>query len=118
MNTLRLIAGGAAALAFAAAAHAGTPMQADYLQRADSAAEARLSTAGVTLAAPFRFKARVSGDGTLMNAQLVESTGSRDLDETALRALRRMRVAGPPTELVGRTITLTLGEQVSGLAAR
>lgn len=118
MNTLRLIAGGATALVFAAAAHAATPMQAHYLQRADSVAESRLSTAGVALPAPLRFKARVSGDGTLMNGQLVESSGSRELDETALKALRRLRVDGPPTELVGRTVTLTLGESVSGLAAR
>jgi TonB family protein len=117
MNT-RLLGLGALAVAAASlqAAHAA-PLTDLYLQRLDAAAEERLDASGVALnGATVAIKGHVGGDGRLSAGRIVRSSGSRDLDDAARQALRGLRIGGPPTELAGRTVTLTLGDEAVDLA--
>jgi hypothetical protein len=59
-------------------------------------------------AAPVAVRATVGGDRRFNGVQLVGASGSRVQDEAVLRRVRMHRIAVPPTELRGRTVTLLI----------
>lgn len=106
----------AAALTLGAAvsnpvAAAGSTFVQRFVADADAAAETRLTAEGVDLAGrTLIVKASVGSDRRLSSFQVLQSTGSRNLDDAAAKVLRNLRVTTPPVELLGRNITLTLGD--------
>lgn len=103
----------AAALAFVLG---GQPAQAlsrdvrDYLDRAGAAAAERVAQAGVDVGAGLDVKARVDADGRLTGVRVVKSTGSIETDQSAVKALKRLRVAGPPNALLGADVTIAVSK--------
>ncbi len=51
-------------------------------------------------------KVNVGSNRRINNATVVGTSGSHEQDEAAIRAARRLRLAAPPTELLGRTVIL------------
>lgn len=91
-----------------------------YVQKAAGDAGERLTDKGVALGnRTVTVKARVGLD-RLNGAQVVGSSGSAELDDQVATALRNVRTAKAPPELVGREVTLTLGQpaEASAIATR
>lgn len=81
-----------------------------YIERASQAATAQAQAAGVPLAGePISVKATVGADGRLNGLRVVRSSGSLETDQQATRALRLLKVAGPPSQIVGADVTLKVG---------
>lgn len=92
-----------------ATASAASPAVARYVGETTSDAGARLSERGVDLGGrPLRIKVTVRAD-RLNNVRLAQSTGSAELDDQVVLALRNLRTDAVPPELLGRELTLTLG---------
>ena len=75
-----------------------------HADAAERLAERQVDLAGQTLTV----RAGVAAD-RLKSVKVVKSTGSRDLDDAALAALRNLRTQAAPAELLGRDVTFTLG---------
>ncbi|MBX3479787.1 MAG: TonB family protein [Caulobacter sp.] len=75
-------------------------------------AEAGLAHEGKTV--KIRVKLGASGPSAV---RIVESSGSTDFDSAVKDAARKADLARPPSDLVGRTVTFTLGDQASGPSA-
>lgn len=101
----------AAALALAAGTASATDSQLQgFLADAQATAASQLANAGVDLSGQkVRVTAHVNA-GELSNVRVVTSSGSRDVDYKVERALRRVRLAYVPTQLVGDELTLALGQ--------
>lgn len=105
-----ILALSAAALLAASAAQAAPSAAQRFAAAAETAAETRLADAGVDLVGqPLTVKASVGGDGRLSSFKVLKSSGSRDVDDQATKALRLLKLADVPAEAVGRKITLVLG---------
>lgn len=99
----------AAALLVASAAHAAPSAAQRFAETTESAAQSRLAEAGVDIAGrPIILKASVGGDRRLSSVKVLKSTGSRDLDDQAAKALRHLKLAEVPVEAVGRDITIVI----------
>ena len=107
MKTPFLLMVAAGMLSLASAAEAGNRRVDAYLAAVGATAEARLESAGVQLAQPLELKGTVGGDGRINNVRPV-TTGSVETDQKVRQALARLTVPGPPVELAGRDISLTL----------
>jgi len=89
-----------------------------YVAAASNDADARLADRGVALAGKtVTVRARIGLD-RLNGAQVVQTSGSAELDDQVASALRNVKTAKAPPELVGREVTLTLGQPASTLATR
>jgi TonB family protein len=102
----------AAALLVAAgtASAADSQLQA-FFADAQAKATSQLAHAGVDLAGQgVRVKAHVDSEGELSNVHVVSSTASRDVDYNVETALRRVRLAYVPPQLIGSDVTLALGQ--------
>lgn len=117
MKSFSLLLSAAALLAFGGSAHAGAREVTQYLEQAGAVAAAKVEAAGVDVGAGLDVKGRVSSDGGLTALRVIRSTGSAETDQKALKALKRLRVAGPPNALVGAEVTVTVGK-ASTLAAK
>jgi TonB family protein len=105
----------AAGLLMASAAHAAPASPTErFVDAAEATAAARLSEAGVPVSAGLAVRVTVNADRRLTNVRVVRSSGSLETDAKAEVALRRLKVDLPPTELVGRQVTLALGEPTAG----
>jgi TonB family protein len=82
----------------------------DYLQRAGDAAAGQVAAAGVDVGEGLDVKARVDADGRLTAVRVVKSTGSLEIDQKAVKALKKLRVAGPPNSLLGADVTVAVGK--------
>lgn len=81
-----------------------------YVAIASQDAGERLTDRGVALGdKTIAVRARVGLD-RLNGAQVVRTSGSAELDDQVAAALRNVRTAKAPPELVGREVTLTLGQ--------
>ena len=108
MKVLPLMLSAAALMAFGGAAQGSTRDVRDYLQRAEDAAAARVAAAGVDVGEGLDVKARVDADGRLTAVRVVKSTGSLEIDQQAVKALKQFRVAGPPNALLGADVTIAV----------
>lgn len=105
-----ILALSAAALLAASAAHAALSATQRFAAAAETAAETRLADAGVDLTSqPLTVKASIGADRRLSSVKVLKSSGSRDLDDHAAKALRLLKLADVPPEAIGRDITLVLG---------
>jgi TonB family protein len=98
----------AAAALFAGQAQAAPRDVREYLQRAGDAAAAQVAAAGVDVGEGLDVKARVDADGRLTALRVVKSTGSLETDQKAVKALKKLRVAGPPNALLGADVTVAV----------
>ena len=99
----------AAGLLVASAAHAQAPSQA-FFTEARQSADARLAKQGVDLAGhSLAVRGHLGNDARLNGVTIARSSGSRELDDAVVKALRNLKVTAPPG-LVGRDVTLALGE--------
>jgi len=111
------------ALAALALAALGAPAQAvprevrDYLTRASDKAAQEVAAAGVDVGEGLAVRARVNADGRLTVIHVPRSTGAAETDQAAVKALKRLRVHGPPNMLLGADVGIAVGkapaEQVS-----
>jgi TonB family protein len=108
MKVLPLMLSAAALVAFGTVAHGATRDVRDYLQRAGDAAADRVVAAGVDVGEGLDVWARVDADGRLTAVRVVTSTGSLEADQQAVKALKRLRVAGPPNALLGADVTIAV----------
>ena len=102
----------AAALLLAAgtASAANSELQ-SFLADAQAKASAQLVRAGVDLSGQgVRVKAHVGAEGELSNLRVVSSTASRDVDYSVETALKHVRLAYVPPQLIGSDLTLALGQ--------
>ena len=91
-------------------AQANPASGARYVAATTADAEARLAERSVDLAGQ-SLSVRVGiGADRLSSVRVVKSSGSPDLDSRAVAALRNLRTDVAPAELVGREMTITLGE--------
>ena len=104
---LALAAGG---LLFASAAQAEiSPQSQGFFSEARQAADSRLAKEGVDLSGrTLAVRGHLGGDARLNGVKIARSSGSRDLDDAVVKALRNLKVSAPPG-LVGRDVTLSLG---------
>ena len=109
MKAYYLMVFAAGLLAFGDAVHASTRDVENYLDKASKQAVVEVTKAGVDVSPGVRVKARVSSDGRLLNATVVTSSGSQETDRKTEKALRRLRVLGPPNELIGVDVTVAVG---------
>lgn len=105
----RLLMLSAAGLLLASAAQAA-PLQQRFVDDTRTQAHARLAERGVDLGGRSIGLRLAFGAERLASVGLARSSGSPDLDTQAVAALRNLKTGRPPTELVGRTMVLTLGE--------
>jgi TonB family protein len=110
MRTIAL-AISAALFAFSGTVQAGPRDVTDYLQRASAAATAELAAAGVDAGKGLKVQARVSSDGRLTGARVVNSSGSLETDRRAQLVLRRLRVSAPPNVLIGADVNIAIGAE-------
>lgn len=110
MKTIPLMLS-AALLALGGTAQAANRDVTDYLQRAGATATAELAAAGVDAGKGLKIQARVSSDGRLTGARVVNSSGSPETDRNAAQVLRRLRVAAPPNILVGANVNIAIGAE-------
>jgi hypothetical protein len=81
-----------------------------YVATATEDAGGRLADRGVALGGKtVTVRARIGLD-RLNGAQVVSTSGSAELDDQIASALRNVRTTKAPPELVGREVTLTLGQ--------
>ncbi len=114
-NALLLAAAG---LCLVPAIAAADPAIDSWLGGAKTSVEHRLQAAGVqTGDHMIDVSVRVDSDGRLSNARVVNSTGSRDLDETIAATVRKAHVDAPPPLLSGRALVLHIGVSDTQLAA-
>ncbi len=103
----------AAGLLLAAAPLSAQAAPADverYVAVASQDAGERLTDRGVALGdKTVTVRARIGLD-RLNGAQVVRTSGSAELDDQVAAALRNVRTDKAPPELVGREVTLTLGQ--------
>lgn len=106
----QLLALAAGALLLASTAHAENSYQTQaFFTDAHEAAGARLAEQGVDLAGhTLTVRGHLGGDARLNGVKIARSSGSRDLDDAVVKALRNLKVSAPPA-LVGRDVTLSLG---------
>lgn len=113
----QLIVLSAAALLLAAQPAAAATAVERYIADTHADATERLAQRQVDLAGQtLTIKVGVAAD-RLKKVSVVKSTGSRDLDDKALEALRNLRTEAAPAELLGRDVTLTLGAAAPHAAA-
>lgn len=105
----RLLMLSAAGLLLASAAQAA-PAQDRFVDQAKAQAHARLADRGVDLGGRTVAIRMAFGAERLASVGLARSSGSPELDSQAVAALRNLKTERPPTELVGRTLVVTLGE--------
>ena len=96
--------------AFGAAADASPREVRDYLARASDKAADEVAAAGVDVGDGLGVKARVNADGRLTGIHVTKSTGSAETDQAAIKALKRLRVQGPPNMLLGADVTIVVGK--------
>lgn len=106
-----------ALLALAATAHASPREVRDYLARASDKAAAEVADAGVDVGSGLGVKARVNADGRLTGIRVTTSTGSVETDQAAVKALKRLRVQGPPNALLGADVNIEIGKAPVAQAA-
>lgn len=99
-----------AAVLFAGQAQASPRDVRNYLQRAGDAAAAEVAAAGVDVGEGLDVQARIDAEGRLTTVRVVRSTGSLEIDRKAVKALKRLRVAGPPNSLLGADVTIAVGK--------
>lgn len=113
---LLALAAGGLLLASAAQAEVSPQSQA-FFAEARQAADARLAKQGVDLAGQsLAVRGHLGGDARLNGVKIARSSGSRELDDAVVKALRNLKVSAPPA-LVGRDVTLSLGEATPTAAA-
>ena len=105
------------AIAFASTAAAQQPPRVEAWlgearEQITQAVEAKAPVPGTV-----RVQFRVGADRRLSGAHVVESSGSRDLDEAVVAAVKRSRPAKPPVDLLGRRVTLAITADAPRLAA-
>jgi TonB family protein len=110
MKTIPLMLS-AALLALGGTAQAANRDVTDYLQRAGATATAELTAAGVDAGKGLKIQARVSSDGRLAGARVVDSSGSLETDRKAAQVLRRLRVGAPPNVLIGADVNIAIGAE-------
>lgn len=81
-----------------------------YVEAARTAAQARLADRGVDVVGKSIVVQVAVGARRLESARIAKSSGNPELDAQAVSALRGLPVADAPSELVGRTLSLPLGE--------
>lgn len=111
MKALACLLPAAALVAFGATAQASTRDVRDYLDRAGTAAAKQVSQAGVDVGPGLDVKARVNSDGRLSGLRVVKSSGSAEIDQKAVAALKRLKVSAPPNALLGADITVAVGKE-------
>jgi TonB family protein len=101
----------AVGLMLALPAQAAQPAIDRFVAAAEAKAEQRLTAEGLALQGrDARIRATVHADRRLTNVRVVRSSGSRDLDDQLVKALRQLKVDAPPVELIGRDVTLGVGD--------
>lgn len=73
--------------------------------------------AGAPAAGTVLVQFRVGADRRISGARVVGPSGSRDLDEAVVAAVKRTRPAKPPVDLIGRRVTLAITADGPALAA-
>lgn len=98
-------------------AHAGTTSDAWIAQTkaafADKIAAAGLNDDGKAVA----IRLSISGSPGADTLRVVRSSGSGDFDAAAKAAVKDADLKRPPRELIGRTVTFTLGDPAAGPSA-
>eukprot|EP01030_Chromulinospumella_sphaerica_P024964 gene24964-25077_t len=98
-------------------AHAGSASDAWIAQTkaafAEKIAAAGLNDDGKAVALKVTISARPEGN----TLRVVRSSGSGDFDSAAKAAVRDADLKRPPAELIGRTVTFTLGDPAAGPSA-
>lgn len=107
----------AALLSLGTAAQASPREVREYLDRAGERAAAQVADAGVDVGDGLGVKARVNADGRLTGIHVTRSTGSVETDQAAVKALKRLRVQGPPNALLGADVNLAVGKAPARQAA-
>lgn len=103
----------AAALLMAAgtASAANSELQ-SFVADAQAKASAQLARAGVDLSGQgVRIKAHVGAEGELSSVHVVSSMASREFDDRVEAALKHVRLAYVPPQLIGSDLTLSLGQR-------
>jgi len=100
----------AAALSLVAAAAQASPREVkDFLERAQTEAEARVAAAKIALGAQgVQVSGSVSTEGRLYGVHVIGTSGSRDTDAAVEQALARLQLDGVPPVLGGAKVTLSL----------
>lgn len=111
MKARVLLLSAAALLAFGATAHAAPREVRNYLDRAGAAAAKQVAQAGVDVGPGLDVKAQVNSDGRLSGLRIVKSSGSLEIDQKAVAALKRLKVSAPPNTLLGADITVTVAKE-------
>lgn len=89
-----------------------------YVSSTTAEAGERLTERSVDLSGrTLAIQGRVQAD-RLSGVRVVRSTGSAELDDQIVAALKNLRTEAAPVDLVGRELTLTLGEAASAVATR
>ncbi|KQW73404.1 hypothetical protein ASE17_10825 [Phenylobacterium sp. Root77] len=89
-----------------------------YVASATTDVGERLTERNLDLAGKsFAIRGRVQAD-RLSGVRIARSSGSAELDDQIVAALKNLRTEAAPVDLVGRELTLTLGEAASAVATR
>lgn len=119
MNKSFLAFAGAASLSLAAHSLAFASPAADaWIAQARTAFDTRITEAGLADdGRAVALRLTVSADPDAATLRIVRTSGSQDFDSAAKAAAAKARLKRPPAELVGRTVTFTLGDPASGPSA-
>lgn len=110
MKAQLLLLSAAGLMLSASAAYANSSASEHYVEAVRQAAQARLADKGVDVAGkPITVQLGVGAD-RISGVRIAKSSGSPDLDAQTLSALRGLKIGVAPAELVGRNLTLSLGE--------
>lgn len=89
-----------------------------YVVATTAEAGERLTERSVDLSGrSLAIRGRVQAD-RLSGVRVVRSTGSAELDDQIVAALKNLRTEAAPVDLVGRELTLNLGETAAAIATR
>jgi len=110
---------GAATLSLAAHSLAlASPAADTWIAQAHAAFEASLADAGLADdGKAVALRVTISADPDDATLRIVRTSGSQDFDSAAKAAAGKAKLKRPPAELVGRTVTFTLGDPASSPSA-
>ncbi|HYE46418.1 MAG TPA: TonB C-terminal domain-containing protein [Caulobacter sp.] len=109
MTRLLPLAGALLLAAAATAAHA-SPASDAWIAKTRAALEAKIAEAGLAddgKSVKIRVKLGSAGADAVL---IAETSGSADFDSAVKAAAKRTDVPRPPSDLVGRSVTFTLGQ--------
>lgn len=117
MNRFISLAGGLLIAASTATLALASPAADAWVAKTKASLDAQVASQGLADdGRSVRIRVKVAPDGA-GGLTIVESSGSADYDAAVKAAARKADVSRPPAELVGRTVTFTLGQPTTASGA-